>query len=47
MYIVVNNTVYIGPVYEMYAERTPFKVRYNDSEWEKSYSQYKPLNFNS
>ncbi len=24
MYIVVNNAVYIGPVYEVYSERTPY-----------------------
>ncbi len=45
MYIVVNDTIYIGPVYTVYDIITPFEVRYNDAEWEKQRKKYKPLDF--
>lgn len=46
MYIVISNTIFIAPVYEVYSVLTPYDVRYSDSEWEKEHSKYKPIDFN-
>lgn len=45
MYIVINNTIYMGPVYTIYDIVTPFDTRYNDDEWGKARLIHKPLDF--
>jgi hypothetical protein len=46
MYCVVNDKVFLGPVYEMYEVKTPYSVRYNDKEWKKEHNKYNPIRFN-
>lgn len=46
MYIVFNNSVYIGPVYKVYDVVTPSNVRYNDAEWAQEKNKFESLNFN-
>ena len=46
MYIIVNNSVYIGPVYQVYDFITPTGVRLNDTEWSTKKTNFKSINFN-
>lgn len=46
LYLVSNNKIFMGPVYEVYEQKTKFGNRFNDSEWSKKYNTFGPLNFN-
>ena len=46
MYIIINNSVFVAPVYTIYNFITPKNIRYDDADWNINKKNYNELNFN-